>query len=259
MIKRVLIEQIRLTRGLEHEQNLKELTRDLKANGQQVPIVVMSDFTLVDGLRRVMALNTLGIKEIDAFIASNFEEVIEGLYLNHSGQFPDRLHRLWEIEQILSPLVYERRSRLASERQLGVSKTERRPSGAPLARTLVERVFGNGYDKVIQTYRLAHATKPPGWRTVLRDLETGEITVGNAYDQIRGKRPLMGNIRTVKDQEQLVNGAARQFEAVVLALEKLAWPIVIPVENRQVAIEQLRRNRGKLSRIIRLLEEAEEL
>lgn len=121
----------------------------------------------------------------------------------------------------------------------------------------MEYAIGKGYDKIVQTYRLAETYQPTGWRALLRKVEDGSLYVGTAYDKLRGKEPLQGNIRSAKDQQHLVTGAARQFEAVVLALEKLAWPIAIPTEGRISAAQQLRYSRGRLSRIIHLLEEAE--
>jgi len=255
--ERILINEIKLTRGLDPDENLKELARDLKANGQKVPILVLPDLSLVDGLRRVMALHAAGVTEVDAIVASTFEEAIEALHLAHSGLPPDRVRRSWEIARDLNPLIQERKIRFIRERQKGVRRTERQPSTQPLARTLLEYAIGKGYDKIVQTYQLAFAHKPTGWRETIRALEARELTVGGAYDKIRGKTPLRGNIRTVKEQKQIVDGAARQLTALLMSLEKLAWPIVIPIKDRQLAIEELRKNRGKLARIIHLLEEAE--
>ena len=257
MSERILIDEIKLTRGLDPDENLKELARDLKAHGQRVPILVLSDLSLVDGLRRVMALHTAGVTEVDAIVASTYEEAIEALHLAHSGNPPDRVRRAWEIERDLNPLIQERKAKLIRQRQVGIPRNERQPSTQPLARTLMEHAIGKGYDKIVQTYRLAFALKPTGWREVIRALEAGEITIGKAYDTIRGKTPLRGNIRTVKEQKQIVDGAARQLTALMMSLEKLAWPIVIPIKDRQPALDELRKNRGKLARIIHLLEEAE--
>jgi hypothetical protein len=257
--EQILIDKIQFARGLDSGENLKELVRDLKASGQKVPILVLSDFTLVDGLRRVMALNTLGAKEVDAIVASTFDECIEALYLAHSGQSPvQRPRRSWELYTQLKPLIDERRTRLTRERQVGIPRKDRPPSTHPLSRTLLDYAIGKGWDKIVQVYRIAEEAEPTSWRrAVVRDLEDGKITVGTAYRRILGRYPLTGNIHTVKDQSRLVSNAARQLTGLMLTLDKLAWPIVIPSEDRQPAIAELKKNRGKLARIIHLLEEAE--
>lgn len=256
MIKRILIDEIKLNRGLDSDENLKELAKSLRG-GQQVPILVLSDYTLVDGLRRVMALNTMGATEVDAVIATTFEEAAEALYQAHQGILTDRVRRLFEIDRDIKPLILERATRLRRKRMVGVPRFEWQPSDQPQSRMLMERALGKGYDKIVQTYRAAEVYQPDGWRAVLRDLENGDISSWAAYNKLRGKEPLNGNIRSARDQKQLVDGVARQLEAVVLALEKLAWPIVMPAEDRQRACEQLRYSRGRLSRILHLLEEAE--
>lgn len=257
MSERILIDEIKLTRGLDPGENLKELAQDLKTNGQKVPVLVLSDFTLVDGLRRVMALHSLGIKEVDAIVAFTFEEAVKALRLAHLGKAPDRIRRSWEMYEDLIPLIMERKRLNINKRQAGIRRVDRKPSTMPLARTLMESAIGKGYDKVVQIYRLAHSYTPPGWREILRDLEDGKIFVGTALKRIHGRTPLEGNVRTVKDQKQLVDGAARQLTGLMLSLEKLAWPIVIPTKDRQPALDELKRNRSKLSKIIHLLEEAE--
>ena len=255
MIKRILIEEIKLNRGLDSDENLKELAKSLRS-GQQVPILVLADYTLVDGLRRVMALNTIGATEVDAVIAEDFEEAAECLFQAHGGVLPDRVRRVFEIDRDLKGLILDRATRLRRKRMTGVSRSEWKPSDQPPSRNLMERALGKGYDKIVQTYRTAHIHTPAGWSAVIRAMEDGEIPVGAAYEKLRGKAPLNGNIRTAKDQKQLVDGVTRQLEAMILALEKLAWPIVIPLEDRQSATGKLRNSRSRLSRIIHLLEEA---
>lgn len=52
-----------------------KLVADIKQHGQTTPILIRPDLHLIDGLRRVRALKSLGIEQVEAFTADTWAEI----------------------------------------------------------------------------------------------------------------------------------------------------------------------------------------
>lgn len=109
-----------------------KLIADIKQHGQTTPILIRPDLRLIDGLRRVRALQSLGFEQVEAFTADTWVEIRARLESGRSEEnfrLPityrpyDILPMFYAVEDFGAKALSESR-RLAS---LGVKRGSRKP------------------------------------------------------------------------------------------------------------------------------------
>lgn len=113
-----------------HRSNLgpmEELTQSIKVNGITTPLLVQADFLLIDGARRLVAAQSLGIKTVPIHICRTWEDVKK--HFNpvaedcHPMDWPD-LIEFWY--NVLNPIHKEvQRSKALATRRKGTSSGKR--------------------------------------------------------------------------------------------------------------------------------------
>lgn len=243
-----------------HTEEYAALAASLDSGGQQVPIVILHNGTLIDGRRRLDWLISKKETKVDAYVVTTFEDACEALAANH--QVPvDRIRRVWEIHQVIEPLILERTRRI---------KRRPRPRGriyndgdvpVPGLRDLLRKALG-GYvnvDKILTLYKAAEEGVAKAVDLV--DLmERDELTIHQAYAQFLARRTevsihFVRDVVKAGDQKKLLENSLQRLEAISMGMRKLG-PIKMSKEDRQLALKELRAVRSSLYSTIRLLEEA---
>lgn len=235
--------------------DIKGLTKDIKANGLRVPVLVDQDFVLIDGLRRLEALKALGWK-VPVTVAETYEEAISNLDQAHTEPLTDA-RRIWQINQDLGSLLEERTHRLRAASQRGIPRSSRFKGRANNVRSreMFEVALKNVYvTKVCQVYRAAEAGHELA-KQLLPLLEDGTYTPNMAlnrlgqYDSRKG-----GNVTVAREQRALLVGAIRSLSGVTKGLEKMGFPVKIPKEEYENLVKQIKEHRTELSRMLGILE-----
>ena len=238
----------------------EELALSLAEQGQLTPIVILHNGTLVDGRRRLAWLEGRGETKIDACVVSTLEDAADALAENHPSP-PDRIRRVWEIRQVLEPLIAERDRKLRHRPRPG--RRVYRDSDAPTERLrdLLRRALGdyNAIDKVMTIYNAALSGNEKA-AALVDYMERGELTIHQAFAQYEARRTDVSihfarDVVTARQQKQLLANATERLSAIVMAMQRLG-PIKMSTEDVQLILGELRKNRSLMYRTIKLLEEA---
>lgn len=250
MTERVLIESIKTDRQLSPDDNLDELATNLRDKGQRVPVLLLDGNILVDGLRRLTALQKLGHTTVQAVVATTLEEAVEVL-AKTTKTTKMSYRRTWEIRFLLNDLMVERAVRNRGAR-VGLKRGQPMPGGpSEKVRYLWQRAFNEAHldNKIWPTYR-------SGREDLIEGIESGRIAPSKALTILRDKRPLRGDVHDRSGQARILKGATRTLSGTVKALEKLGWPLVIDPVEMAPTLAELKKYRSMLFRVVRLLEEA---
>lgn len=250
MAERVLIESIKTDRQLSPEDNLDELAASLRDKGQKVPVLLLEGNILVDGLRRLTALQMLGHATVQVVVAATLDRAVEVLAKASKTQ-PMAYRRTWEIRVQLDELVVQR---LADNRakRVGLKQGQSLPEGrSEQSRYLWARAFNEVHldNKIWPVYRA-------GREDLIRAVEEGHLTPSGALRMMGDSRPLQGNVHDRGGQTRILKGATRTLSGTIKALEKLGWPLDVDPEEMEPTLAELKRYRRVLYRVVRLLEEA---
>ena len=238
----------------------ENLASSLAEQGQLTPIVILQDGTLVDGRRRLAWLEGRGETKVDASVVSTLEDAVDALAENHPVP-PDRIRRIWEIRQTLTPLITERDWKLRHRPR--PNRRVYREGDTPVEglRELLRRALGDytAFDKVMSIYNVALSGNKKA-ADLVESMEKGELTIHQAFAQHEARRTSVSvhfarNVVTAREQKQLLTNAVEKLSAIVMAMQKLG-PIKMSTEDIQPILEELRRDRGLMYRTVKLLEEA---
>lgn len=261
MSERILIETIRIDRALDEGEDFEALAKDLRDNKQQVPVLLLDDRTLVDGLRRIHALTLLGHKTVQAVVATSLEEACENLALAHTAG-PPSTRRIWAMWIALTDLMNERTYRVrtaANRRGADGKRLGRSERIKDQSRPMFIRAFGNytAFEPMRFVYRWAEEGHPEAGK-IIAGLEAGEYTATTARGKILEIRKReAGTVTSADEQKQIMTQASRQIKTALSAFDQIKAPIRVPEKEFDAIMAEMKRNRSSLYRLARLLEEAE--
>ena len=260
MAKRVAIDSILVDRAVDPGDDLTELVRSIKEEGQAVPVLVTQDLELIDGLRRLEALRSMGETEVEVvptFMYPRACEVIKEAVQHGVAALPLTATRIWQLYCSVQPLLAITRVHLARGK---AKKGETRESAG--GRELFTKSL-NGFLKdgelqaLIYTYRaLDDPVRAQRAAEALTMLNEGQTTYYGMSEYVRKSVGLTGPITAVKEQREALESAVTSLNGIVRALNQLGVPNVkIPTEEMETRRTELSAARYKLTKFINLLTE----
>lgn len=237
---------------------------DIKANGQQVPLIIDRWGLLIDGLIRLRALQLLGAQKVKVDVARTLQE---GLDLINSRSLKMRelsMRRRRDFGENLTPLI---------DQQIAHNFRMRYTEGRLVknqTRELVATALGYPWHRIRRVYRwLEEDPQDQHRRELLQALEDGHTSVNQIYMQIgRMKigplaRPKVspakngpftgGDITAMRDQLHLLEELNRQLSAAMKGAAKLGAPLIVPSEKLNTLLAELVGHRTELNAFIKAL------
>lgn len=253
MVKKILIADIKIDRELKPGDDLSDLV--WPANLDEMVPVIIQDYVLIDGLRRIKALEKAGVTEVIAVEPTTLEEAAAALAAAHPVPLDD-WERVWQLRQYLHPLIQQR---VRQQRIAGGTGKKRHDRWDPTvkmvgARELTHRALGGTkaaqFEKVERVFTEAD-------EKLLEKVRSGKLTPAGAYNlMVRNRRKLIGTVQDPTQQGQVLTAGLRQLTTALLVIQKIGEPVTIPVDELATVTKELRKQRGTLSAIIHQLEEA---
>lgn len=258
MAKRVAIDEIIMDRVLISGDDLTELTKSIQEHGLEVPILVTQDYHLIDGLRRIEALRSLGETEVDTvptYMYPRACEVIKQAREHGVAAAPLTPQRIWEIYTTLQPLLNITRS----YNQRGKPPRSRvgKISGG---RVLFSESIGipdGQVQALVNVYnKLNHPELSERAAEALDKINRGETTFYGAVEYIRKGERFSGDISGVAQQQEIIESAITSLDGTLRALSRLGkLHKKFPKEEAEQRLTELAGTRYKLTKFIRLLTE----
>lgn len=259
----VPIDSITISRELHTNDDISPLIDDIRRfPGLKFPVVIDKESRLLlDGLRRVRAMEALGYKEVTALALDMFEEVCEmqaKVQAHGVAQRPLTPLRIYQFYTDTETLRRERTTRARrrdwKDRKAGPDQRDymmqalapTREAEMVASISLYKKFTAEIEDPVLQGF----------YADVRHKLEAGEMTIFQARIRVVDPDPtkLVGEIVNANDQRQMLTTAINQFSGTNLGLRELGelHPDINPIELRAY-LQGFERERSKLQHLIRTL------
>lgn len=222
----VPIESIITERTLEHGDDLTDLTNNIFSGKLKRPILVDENMKLLDGLRRLTALKSLGAEKVQVALSTSLEDTCEEIAktVKHGVlALPPSPHRTWALFQDTKEQQKDRGVRMR-KRRVGIPRgTVLEP--VPRTRTMMNEALGLGPGEsylASVTYLYSHFLNntDPGLALGLADirarLEHRQLSVyeaRGAVDRLRASG-LTGDIVSVAAQRDALATALSQLSGM---------------------------------------------
>jgi ParB-like nuclease family protein len=250
----VPLSSIRTNRALDPDDDVGKLAEHINDSGLQVPILVTSDYTLIDGLRRLKAVASLGHTTVEVVAVNMYEQAMAWIKRarEHGVEArPLAPRRIAELYAACRPLMNMSRSLKMRGVQFGTGVQV-------LGRKSFLEAAGIDSEAYLQAttqiYRIAEQDTEKGrWaRQVLPKVEAGTMTVYMALDYIR-RRADKGNVVKLEEQRLIVMNTRATLTGLLYSLRQLG-PLD-PELNRdgEGLIDDLRKMRRVLHQLINQL------
>ena len=189
MLLKALINNIKVIDRIRKNMNkIDELAADIKSNGLINPITVMSlnnsEFRLLAGLRRLRAVESLGLAEIDINIVAPADaeaelriEISEN-ELREAFTFSEKMDFARLLEEIEAAKAQKRK--LAGKR---ADLVDDRPQGHERSRDVVGSKIGMSGRQYSRAKHIAENAPDE----VIEELDNGVRTINRTYDELRSK------------------------------------------------------------------------
>lgn len=258
----VPITSIVVDRELEPGDDVTDLAEHIRDSGLQFPILINHTGQLIDGLRRLRAVQSLGMNTIEADSKLLFPQAC--MHLKKTREHgvharPLSTRRIWQIYRMLIPLMNITRAHL----QRGKKKGDGLPIGAIGGRDLIIPALGldsgSWLQALTQVYRAAEAdptVRGDLARAGVAGIEDGTMTVYMAAEHMRNPRQLKGDIRKAEEQRSALRAAASALTGIGRGLDQFG-PIHPDFDRAEIEdyLHQLRTFRRQFIRFIHIVEE----
>lgn len=243
-----LIPQARQAKATEQE--VKSLAKDIEANGQLVPIVVV-DGAVYDGLQRIQALKLLKRSTVDAVVVDTLPEL--ALHMaDQRAKHPEaynssNMYRVFEMNEIASKL----KERLLRNRRMfsGAKKAQLQGVGRGMpARLLMSMALGISESRVeiLSTgLKLAEtdlAVKK--WMDAIRNGETTLYAMAG-WREIRKKEAQLPQA-PVEEIRGVMDRGTRAVAMAVEQMSKFGPATTLTIADRQDLVREIEALRAKL-------------
>ena len=189
---KVPINQIKITNRVRKEiAKIEELAADIEVNGLLNPITVMrltdGDFQLLAGLRRLRAVESIGLAEIDVNVVSPADaEAALRIEISENEQrepftFSEKMDFARMIEEIEKEKAKERMS-LGGK---GGMEQEGVDCSPPLEKKKSRDAVGEIIGMSGRQYSRAKHIAENAPEEIIEELDTGQRTIRSAYDELR--------------------------------------------------------------------------
>jgi ParB-like nuclease domain len=256
------IEMIIVDRELEPGDDVSTLAEDIAQSGLQVPILLDGDYVLIDGLRRLEAVRTLGQTEVEVVATSMFPVACE--YLTRArehgvGAKQLTTRRTWQIYQRMRVILQITKSHLITGRPKGATAKSSAGGRPMLAKALGYRSEAP-LQAITHVYRYAEekvaSRRSERAREAVALLEEGSLSVYGAVDYIDRVDGLQGDITKYQEQKDAIEAAINALRGLMFGLFRLG-PLdpKFPVEEAQKLSKDLVNLRGQFYRFVRTFNE----
>lgn len=256
MERTVPIDSITVYRTLEPGDDITELAEHIRDSGLVVPLLVNQNYELIDGLRRLEALRSLGFTVAHVVPVTMFgpaATLITRAREHGVLARPLSPRRLWRLYTMCQPLISMSKSHERRGRPKG--------KGAHVngRQNFIESLGMNSesyLQAVIQTYRmtLEDSTRGELARQAVALIESGRLTVYGAIEWIK-RRYNEGNIIEASEQVTLLQNTAHALNGIGFGFKRLA-PLHkdVPPEQLESILKDFRSFRRVLHQLIHNLE-----
>lgn len=260
MTKHVAIDSITLDRALDPGDDLSELVKSIKEEGQIVPVLVTQDYQLIDGLRRLEALRSMGETEIIAVPTVLYPracEVLKQAVQHGVAALPLTPDRIWHLYSAMQPILATTKAHY----QRGKRKTQGVRQSAGGRELFVAALNGAMTDGELQaliyTYRaLSDPARAQKASEALSLNSEGKLSYYGMSEYVRKAIGFTGRIKAPKEQMEVLEAAVTSLHGVLRALNQLG-PISPKntTEEMEAKRAELSAARYKLTKFINMLSE----
>lgn len=240
--KLIPIDSINLDREISpYDDGIPELAESIrKLPGIRIPVSVTEDLHLIDGLRRIRALQTLGYTDVPAITVHTFEEICD-LYVK-TRKYPTAARpisvapeRIWQFYLATDRFRRERTARLkrrpASQRDQPINIRKVIVDTLDIGSEAVFSATTSMYKRftgAVEPHRKEH------YLELQRLLESGEITIFQARGRMdhTGDTEFVGDVVKPDEQRRILVTAIAQYSGTTSAMRLLGelHPDINPVE-----------------------------
>jgi hypothetical protein len=221
---------------------------------------------LIDGLRRIRAMQALGQEEIESFVTGEFMEVLPHLRsVNDTEDFAYPLSKRWfdyrSQREEVAKLGEQMRRRLQSEAQKGLTTGNRQWGGMQTTwRFMYRSMVGtseNTYHELVRAQAMAKQMKPGDEQFVngvMDAMKCGDMNPNGALYQLE-RFMMTGDIITATDQRATMSLLIPALEGAVKGFKSLApFHEAITDEEKREWATALRKLRRDLDQMVRNIE-----
>lgn len=261
MAKYIPIDEITIDRTLVPGDDVTVLAQALNDQGQKIPILIDHENRLIDGLRRIEALRSLGITTVLAASTSMYPvacAILQQAREHGVAAAPLTPRRVWQINTALQPLMRITRAANMTGRKRG-SPPQTPTGGRKALAAALGFNSGSPLQAIGFTYRSLNDPDPAKAaraQEAVRLMEAGTITYYRAADMINKEPGLTGGIKNLTEQRAALQTSVASLRGLIKGLYELGSI------NKKMAREELLGYlgefialRGDLYRFIRLLQE----
>lgn len=260
MERTVPIDSIVVNRTLESGDDISKLTDHIRDAGLQVPLLVDQGYELIDGLRRLEALRSLGFTVVHVVPTTMFLPAVTWLKrAREHGVLarPLTSRRIWQLYKSCLPLISVSRSHemKGKLRGQGVHINGRSTFLDAIGMTSESR-----FQASIQTYRLAEENSTRGdlARQAVELLERGQLSIYQAVDYVK-RHYTEGAINSSEDQLALLQNTVHALSGINFSLKRMGnLNEALTAQQLAPIAKDLRNFRRTLHQLIHTLEGAKD-
>lgn len=261
MAQNVSIGTISTRRTLEPEDDISDLAEHIRDSGLQIPVLVNQNYELIDGLRRIEAVRSLGNTTIDVVPVTLFGPAVtwlERARVHGVHARPLSPRRIWEMYRAVVPLISLSRSQQmrGSSHGRGVHV-----DGRERFRKATGIESESYFQAVTQLYRMAREDDVRGdiAREAVELVERGQLSIYMSLDYVRRRVTAPGNIIKADQQLPMFDNIVSTLAGISYSLSQLG-PIdqSIPREKLTDIATELRSFRRTLFQLINQLEKEQD-
>jgi hypothetical protein len=261
MGQRVVIEKIKTNRVLDPDDDITALAQDIKDKGLAVPLLVDTEYQVIDGLRRLEALRTLGVEVVEVEPVSLYDKAC--LFLTKAREHgveakPLTARRIWEIYQQMSHILLITRSHVFRGKRAGTRGNKQLGGRKVLVKALGLR--SESYLQVLtQVYRVAEngeGAEQEKAKRAVHLLENEGITVYTALGILKRTTALKGDLLALTEQRAALTTAVSALRGLQVGLDQMGTlDKKFPQDELRAYAAELDKARQRLARFIRLFKE----
>lgn len=256
MERTIPIDSIVVNRTLEPGDDVTELAEHIRDSGLIIPILVNQNYELIDGLRRLEALRSLGFTVAHIVPVTMFGPT--AIWLQRAREHgvlarPVSPRRLWYLYEMCRPLIQVSRSHEARGKPKGKGA---HVNGREKFLEALGMRSESYLQAVYQTYRTAQEQSARGEvaRQAVALIEQGRLSPYGAVEWAK-RRYNEGNITDAAGQVDLLENTTQMLSGITFGLKRLG-PLHSDVQKEQVDkfIAQFRAFRKTLHQLTNTLE-----
>lgn len=261
MGQRVNLIKIKTDRDLDPGDDISVLTKHINDSGLQVPILVDHNLNLIDGLRRLEAVRSLGHTTIEVNVTSMYPQAC--MWLKQAREHgtearPLVPQRIWEIYRQLAPLMNITRSHAQRGRKKG-QPPKIGLGGRPALVDALGLPSESPLQAITQVYRAAEedpTERGDRAREAVVRVNDGSMTIYSAVDHMRMTKGLYGEVVSVHAQRVAFKSLVANLNGLGHGMDQLGQ-LNPSLTTREIEdwLRSLKTSRRRLATFIHLVEE----